>query len=688
VFRLLSCIELTHSWPHLGLAMTICVLGSLLTMRLFSRTYASRGLQKANWTLLAGFVGGSTVWTTHFLAMLGIKTDILSGYDPKLTLLSMAISVAGASVGFAIASISERGALVEAGGATIGLSTALMHYTGVAGYDLAAQRQYDLPYVLASIACAAVFGAMATNRIAKPASRFCLYGGALGLVLAIASTHFLGMAGLTLTPDAAITVSDGLLSTEAMGLLIVAVMSIILALGTSTYIIDIQSSQVSVERYRHLAMTDQLTGRANRAAFQEYLMGAIETVRERRSCLSVLSFDLNRFKEINDLHGHAAGDSVLQTIGARLNLLVRANVFVARVGGDEFALVLTNYTDQSEVEALASTVIGLVKQPVEWNDHRLAVGSSVGVSTYPTLATNLDDLLSQADIAMYRAKATATNSVCVYEPAMDQVSRDRRGLASDMRDGLDRGEFQLFYQKQNDTTSREVVAFEVLLRWSHPVRGFIPPSEFIPIAEKTGFIVDLGQWVLRTACVEAATWKKPLRIAVNVAARQLLEGKIPDIVQDILEETGLPAARLEIEITESGLIEDHVNVLQTIRRLRALGVKIAMDDYGTGYSSLSTLQTFPFDKIKIDRAFIDRLTSNNLSVAIVRSTLILAASLEIPVLAEGVETEEQFEFLRREGCQQVQGYLFGKPTPRRDIENIVNPRSMPTKETWGRVVGL
>jgi EAL domain-containing protein (putative c-di-GMP-specific phosphodiesterase class I) len=321
---------------------------------------------------------------------------------------------------------------------------------------------------------------------------------------------------------------------------------------------------------------------------------------------------------------------------------------------------------------LAQRVLDEVTKPIEWGEHVLFVGTSVGISTFPGQASTIDDLLSQADIAMYRAKSTASNTVCFYDPSMDQAVRERNALAIEMRDGLKRNEFELYFQQQNDTVSREVVGFEVLLRWRHPQRGMVSPVEFIPIAEKTGFIFELGEWVMRAACAEAVTWKRPLRIAVNVAPQQLSDPRLPDLVQQILLESGLSAPRLEIEITESSIISDHRYALHAIRDLKKLGVKVAMDDYGTGYSSLSTLQSFPFDKIKIDRAFIDGVVTSKQSAAIVRSTLILAASLDIPVLAEGVEREEHMDFLRNEGCLQVQGFLFGKPTPRSGIEDIVN----------------
>jgi EAL domain-containing protein (putative c-di-GMP-specific phosphodiesterase class I) len=322
--------------------------------------------------------------------------------------------------------------------------------------------------------------------------------------------------------------------------------------------------------------------------------------------------------------------------------------------------------------SLAQRVLDEVTKPIEWGEHVLFVGTSVGISTFPGQASTIDDLLSQADIAMYRAKSTASNTVCFYDPSMDQAARERNALAIEMRDGLKRNEFELYFQQQNDTVSREVVGFEVLLRWRHPQRGMVSPVEFIPIAEKTGFIFELGEWVMRAACAEAVTWKRPLRIAVNVAPQQLSDPRLPDLVQQILLESGLSAPRLEIEITESSIISDHRYALHAIRELKKLGVKVAMDDYGTGYSSLSTLQSFPFDKIKIDRAFIDGVVTSKQSAAIVRSTLILAASLDIPVLAEGVEREEHMDFLRNEGCLQVQGFLFGKPTPRSGIEDIVN----------------
>jgi diguanylate cyclase (GGDEF)-like protein len=686
MLRVISCIAVEHSLLHLLFATVICTLGSQLSVRLFSRARRTQSLQKLNWLFLSGFVGGSTIWTTHFMAMLGYQTPVPSGYEPMLTLLSLFIVIVTTMAGFAIASSLQKSALIEAGGAIVGLGIALMHYVGIAGYKVAGDIEWDRRYVVASLIFAALFGAIATNRVARPLSRFCKHGAALSLILAIVLTHFTGMAGLSILPDAAVAVPPELISVGIMTSLVGAVMIIILALGASTYIIDMQSTEAAVERYRHLSLHDPLTNLANRAAFNEHLSSLISKPKDMTANIAVLSFDLDRFKEINDVHGHAAGDVVLRAVAERLRRIMQNGQFVARVGGDEFVAVMNDYFVRSDAKALAQRVLDEIEKPIGWNGHLLSVGSSVGISTYPAQADNMDDLLSQADIAMYRAKATATNSICFYEPSMDQASRDRNALAIEMREGLKRNEFELFYQQQNDTITREVLSFEVLLRWKHPVRGHISPVEFIPIAEKTGFIIELGEWVLRNACAEAATWKNPLRIAVNVAPQQLGDNRLPQIVHQILLETGLPASRLEIEITESGIIADYQHALHAIRRLKALGVKVAMDDYGTGYSSLSTLQSFPFDKIKIDRAFVDGVVTNKQSAAIVRSTLILAASLDIPVLAEGVENEDHIDFLRREGCLQVQGFLFGRPVPRSGIEAIVNAEAIKPIETVAKKI--
>ena len=672
MYNVISCIAVSHDFTYLLLAALVCLLGSVLTIRLFARVRLTDGFQKFNWLFLSGFIGGATIWTTHFVAMLGYEAGAADGYEWVLTLISLVLSIVITSAGFLISSTSKKGLLIEAGGATVGLGICVMHYVGILAFTVQGRLEWDFSYVIASMVLAGAFGALSANRVARPSTRFSKYGGVLAFILAIVSAHFTGMTALTVIPDPLVSMPPEMISDSIMTGIVISVMVIILALGASTYAIDLQSTQAAVERYRHLALHDPLTNLPNRAAFNEHLSKLMSRPKDVSASIAVLSFDLDRFKEINDVHGHSAGDAVLRALAERISRCLRAGEFVARVGGDEFAAVTGNYYARDDASALAKRLLSEISQPIAIADKTFSIGASIGIAIFPDDARNTDELVAQADVAMYRSKATATNTVCFYDPSMDQQARERNALAVEMRSGLAAAEFELYYQQQNDASTGAVIGFEALLRWRHPRRGMVSPAEFIPVAERSGFIVELGEWVLNQACAEAASWSSPLRIAVNVAAQQLIDDRLPQTVSDILAHTGLAPERLELEITESSLIADQHHALKIIRELKSIGVKVAMDDYGTGYSSLSTLQTFPFDKIKIDRAFIEGVATSRQSAAIVRSTLILAASLDIPVLAEGVEREEHIEFLRREGCPQVQGFLFGKPLPRSEIEAIVN----------------
>lgn len=669
--RIFSCLFIEHDLRYVAAAVLVLAMGATLTIRLFSRVTRRRGLEKGIWLFLAGFIGGSTTWATHFLAMLGYTTGGIAGYEPGVTLASLAVSIGGVTAGLAISAYGGRSMLLEAGGVVLGLGLGAMHYLGMSAYEVQGEIVWRLDYVAMSLLAGAFFSAVAMNRAARPVTRFCRYGAVAALIVAIASVHFIGMAAIDLVPDTTLEVPQSVISSAVLGLGVLGLMMVLLALAAASYLIDASTMREAVERYRQLSLQDPLTGLPNRSAFQEELSEASVHAVGLGARVAILSFDLDRFKEVNDVHGHLAGDAVLRTIGDRLASVISDGEFVARIGGDEFIAMTRRYYGRADASRLAARMIAEIVKPIEWNGNSLNVGTSVGVAILDD-DVEVEDLLAQADVAMYRAKETGSNAVCFYDASMDRAVRERNVLAMDMRSGLLRGEFQLNYQRQNDTFTGAVVGFEALLRWNHPYRGNVPPSEFIPIAERSGFIVELGEWVLREACREAASWRNPLSIAVNVATQQLADPRFPGVVQDILQETGLNPARLELEITETGIIADHQRALQTIRHLKSLGAKIAMDDYGTGYSSLSMLLAFPFDKIKIDRQFVDGVATSAQSAAIVRSTLILASSLEIPVLAEGVETDEHVNFLRDEGCVQVQGYFYGKPVPRTEIEAIVN----------------
>ena len=422
---------------------------------------------------------------------------------------------------------------------------------------------------------------------------------------------------------------------------------------------DVTERITNEARIRHLAHHDALTDLPNRSAFNAALEERLERAQEAATSFAVLSLDLDRFKEVNDVFGHPVGDMLMRAAADRL-AAEADGAFVARIGGDEFMILMPDEISRDGVLALAERLVETIGNELEVDDYLPHVGLSVGIAFYPDDGINAATLLANADSALYRAKREGRGRVRVFESEMDQELRDRRLLQHDLRQALDQNQLLVYFQPQARLDG-EVIGFEALLRWKHPTRGFVPPDQFIPLAEENGMIVEIGEWVLREACREAASWPRPLQVAVNLSPVQFQAGDLERSIHQILLETGLKPTRLEVEITEGVLIGDFTRALNLLRRLKALGVRIAMDDFGTGYSSLSYLQSFPFDKIKIDRGFISNLEATPQSAEIVRAVLSLAHALNIPVIAEGVETEAQRAFLAREACQEMQGYLVGRP---------------------------
>ncbi len=435
--------------------------------------------------------------------------------------------------------------------------------------------------------------------------------------------------------------------------------------GTPRYLVnvvqDVTERKHAEAQIAHLAQHDPLTDLPNRAAFNEYIETVLQRARAENQNFAVMCIDLDRFKEVNDVFGHAAGDALLCAVAKRL-LVACEGAFVARLGGDEFIIVSDSGPQPTTAEALADHALHSLDDEIEVAGQGVRAGMSIGVAVYPADGAETSVLLANADAALYRAKAEARGSIRFFESEMDERLRERRSLQHDLRFALSRGEFTLHYQPQA-TIVGKVIGFEALVRWNHPVRGIVSPGLFIPLAEESGVIISLGEWILREACREAASWSIPLGVAVNLSPAQFRHGDLPALVHSVLLETGLAASRLEIEITEGVLISDLPRAISILRRLKSLGVRIAMDDFGTGYSSLSYLQAFPFDKIKIDQGFIANLDRNPQSAAIIRAVIGLGHGLRLPVVAEGVETQEQLAFLRREDCNEVQGYLLGRPAP-------------------------
>ena len=442
-----------------------------------------------------------------------------------------------------------------------------------------------------------------------------------------------------------------------------------------TVLDDVTERRRSEQLIAHMAHYDTLTDLPNRAAFNARFAATLERAAANGERFTILSIDLDRVKETNDVYGHSAGDALLQE-GARRLQAAAGGAFIARIGGDEFILIVTDGA-QPAAAAVADRLLAAFVDDFVIEGKRVQIGLGIGGAVYPTDGTDAKTLMVNADTALYRAKAEPHASVVFFQPEMGVLRQERYNLYQDLRLAIDRGELLLHYQPQFRITG-EVIGFEALARWQSPTRGMVPPGTFIPIAEEYGLIIPLGEWALREACREAASWPQPLTIAVNVSPIQFHHGDLPSLVHSILLETGLAPARLTLEITEGVLINDFSRALSILCKLKSIGVQIALDDFGKGYSSLSYLHSFAFDKIKIDRAFISDLEHNRHSRAIVSAVIGLGHRLKIPILAEGVETEPQRAFLVQEGCDEIQGYLSGRPFP------IGHYTELMSRQTTGR----
>ena len=425
---------------------------------------------------------------------------------------------------------------------------------------------------------------------------------------------------------------------------------------------DITERRRAESRISHLAHHDPLTGLANRALFNDRLAEAVVDAVRSGDGVALVTIDLDRFKCVNDLHGHLIGDRLLQQVAGRLARHVREADTVVRLGGDEFAIVYPISGQPLSVTGLAQRIIEALGSPFQTEGHVVSIGASVGIALFPQDAGDPEALYQASDLALNRAKRDGRNMFCFFEPGMDIRFRERRSLEQDLRQALAREELTVDYQPLVDCKTLEATGFEALVRWRHWTRGFISPAEFIPLAEETSLILPLGRFVLAAACNEAASWPQPYRVAVNLSPAQFHMLGLAEEIAEIVARSGLAPERLELEVTEGVLIGDTDRALKVLSKLKAQGIRIALDDFGTGYSSLSYLRRFPFDKIKIDRSFVQNLGADNEAGAIVRAILALGRSLRLDVTAEGVENAAQLETLRAEGCDLVQGFLLGRPS--------------------------
>jgi len=438
---------------------------------------------------------------------------------------------------------------------------------------------------------------------------------------------------------------------------------------------DITERQRYEQTIRHQAFHDALTGLPNRMLFKDRLTLAIAHAKRNKQLLSVLFLDLDRFKLINDTLGHAVGDQLLQEITSRLKGCVREDDTVARLGGDEFTLLLQDIIMAENTAKVAHKILNAIRKPVKIDGHELYITTSIGIVLYPNDGEDAETLLKNADTAMYLAKEKGRNNYQLYTPSMNAKAFERLAMENSLRRAIERNEFIVYYQPKVNISTGQVIGMEALVRWQHPELGLVAPGEFIPMAEETGLIVPIGEWVLRTACAQNKAWQDEglplLRVAVNLSARQFQLQNLEEMVSKVLKDTGMEPKWLELEITESVAMQNAEYAVKMLQDLKDMGIHLSIDDFGTGYSSLSYLKRFPINKLKIDKSFISEMCIDKDNAAIASTVIVLGQSLKLGVIAEGVETQEQLDFLKNHSCEEMQGFLFGKPMPASDFKDLI-----------------
>lgn len=670
MMRVALCIAQEHDPWLVVMAVAICLAGSAVTAQLVAHIRGARGISALGWIVLSAVGTGTMVWCTHFAAMMAFRAKAPVLLDPALTMASLLIAIVLAAPGLGLAARARFPLAGVVGGALVGLAIAAMHYAGMVAYRIDGFVIWDQRYVAASVALSVVLAAAAFHLLRLGSARHRALG-ALTLALAVATLHFVGMAAMTVV--AAPLSEQGLSDQEFSALAIATALAGMLVVGCAavTALIDGQTRSDSFRRLRRMALYDTLTDLPNRLHFGEELQARLATLAGARK-LAVVMIDMARFKAINDTYGHHAGDQLLAALAARFAIAVKpgGDEIIARLGGDEFA-ALVSHEDPWVLEDFLSRITAATQPPFVFEEFSVSIGASIGVAVAPGDGLDADTLLANADLAMYRAKSLRSIEPCFYEAVMDQAVRDRRDLANDLRAAIGTPAFELHYQVQAATDTGEITGYEALCRWTHPTRGAVPPSLFIPLSEETGHIIPLSNWVLRQACFEAALWPNRHPVSVNLSPIQLSDPALIDTVRAALADSGLDPARLVLELTESAIIQDRDYALSRLRELKAMGLTLALDDFGVGYSSLDVLRSFPFDRIKLDASFVAVVDKSEQAVAILRSVTALGSALGIPVLAEGVEQVSQLRIVQAEGCTAIQGFLIGRPD-----RGLVDPRTV------------
>ncbi|GFE84477.1 putative signaling protein [Steroidobacter agaridevorans] len=690
----------------LSFAIAVCV--SYTALNLASRVATARRQYVRMWLAGGALAMGVGIWSMHFIGMLAFTLPIPLSYDIPKTLASLVVAILVSGFALSIAS-QKRSSLGRLAGAAVlmGLGIAGMHYSGMGAIRIVPFITYEPKLLILSVVIAIVASFAALwlfFRLRGGASwRIFLQRSAAALVMgaAICGMHYTGMFASQFAPGSycigATSTSNGWLALLIGGFaLSVLLITMILLMYDAHLESRSRQHAVALEdanaRLRHLATHDSLTELPNRLLLDDRLTQAISYAERREGRVAVLVIDLDRFKMINDSLGHHGGDELLKEVANRLRGTLRKSDTLARTGGDEFVLIADEVTGQSDVEQLAQRLLACFAKPFHILSVDIHTAPSIGISVYPSDGARAEELVVAADAAMYHSKKVGGNTYSFFTPSMNAFAQQRLELENGLRRALGNGEFELHYQPKVDVTSGRISSTEALIRWRHPERGLVPPGDFIPLAEETGLILQIGEWVLREACRQARQWQvngmAPVRVAINMSATQFRQKNLVSIVKSALENANLEPTYLEIELTESAVMHNAAASAEILEQLSRLGVHISIDDFGTGYSSLNYLRRFPLDKLKIDRTFIKDVVANPEDAAIVQAIISLAHSLRLKVIAEGVETEQQLQFLRSLGCDQYQGFFCSpamEPEAFAEMMRAKNPGKFDPLATMSRL---
>ena len=673
-----------------ALSWVVAAFASFTALDIASRISASKGVSARVWLLGGACAMGTGIWSMHFTGMLAFSLPIPMGYDVPTTLLSMLIAIVVS--GFALRTVTgdtlKTRHLLTAG-VLVGLGISSMHYTGMAAMEVFPPIRYD-PWLVAASVGIAIAAALAalwiafTLRSITGRRAYAKLGAAVVMGLAIVGMHYTGMAAAGFAPDAVCT-TGSVVDNSWMAGAIVLITFLILCETLVLSVLDARmasktarmaaSLQEANAELQHLVLHDALTKLPNRLLLEDRIQQAAQESQRSSTLCAVLFVDLDRFKAVNDSLGHFAGDELLRAVAERLRSVVRMEDTVSRLGGDEFVILLRHVAIPDDAALVAAKIIEALGRPVRSHGQELRVTCSIGISLYPMHGESAATLITRADAAMYHVKKSGRNAFRFFEPEMSTFFPQRLVLRNELHKAIDHRQFTLHYQPKIDVGTGTLMGMEALVRWHHPERGLVSPTEFIPLAEETGLIVPLGQWVLREACLQNRAWQDRglprTRVAVNISGVQLQSGDLVASVRDVLAETGLDPRWLELEITESVIMQNASQAVVMLERLGQMGVEISIDDFGTGYSSLSYLKRFSINKLKIDQSFIRNVIDDKDDAAIVQAIVALAHSLRLRVVAEGVEQRAQLEFLRSVGNDEYQGYFHSVPLPAADFERYL-----------------